>query len=84
MADPWDQFGTTRCRGDTADSQRLGPGSIPALGTCVCVCVARSLFDLPVSALVSSGGSGFLPQYKDVVRWIDHVKLSLSVQRRLG
>ena len=40
-----------------------------------------SLHVLPVSAWVSSGCSGFLPQYKDVqVRWIGHAKLPLSVR----
>ena len=40
-----------------------------------------SLHVLPVSAWVSSGCSGFLPQSKDVqVRLIGHVKLTLSVR----
>ena len=39
-----------------------------------------SLHILPVSAWVSSGHSGFLPQSKDVqVRWIGRAKLPLSV-----
>jgi len=45
------------------------PGSIPASGH-------WSLYILPVSAWVSSGCSGFLPQSKDV-RWIGHAKLTL-------
>ena len=52
------------------------PGSIPAGSLSV-----RSLHVLPVSAWVSSGCSGFLPQSKDVrVRWIGHAKLPLSVR----
>ena len=42
----------------------------------------QSLHILSVSAWVSSGCSGFLPQSKDVQgRWIDHGKLTISVRR---
>jgi len=60
----------------TAASQHQGPGFDSRLGS-----VCGNLHILPVSAWVSSGCSGFLPQSKGVrVRWIGHAKLSLSVR----
>jgi len=62
----------------TAASQRQGPGFDSLLGSLS----AWSLHILPVSAWVSFGCSGFLPQSKDArVRLIRHAKLSLSVRR---
>jgi len=61
----------------TAASQRHGPGFDSRLGSLS----VWSLHIFPVSAWVSSGCSGFLPQYKDVrVRWIGHAKLPLNVK----
>ena len=60
-----------------AASQRQGPGFNSGLGPLS----VWNLHILPVSAWVSSGCSGFLPQPKDVrVRWIGHAKLPLSVR----
>jgi len=60
----------------TAVSRRQGPGFDSQLGSLS----VWGLHILPLSAWVSSGGSGFLPQSKDVrVRWIGHAKLPLSV-----
>ena len=61
----------------TAASQRQAPGFNSGLGSLS----VWSLHILPVSAWVSSGCSGFLPQSKDVrVRLIGHDKLPLSVR----
>ena len=60
-----------------AASQRQGPGFNSGLGSLS----VRSLHVPPVSAWVSSGCSGFLPQSKDVrVRGIGHDKLPHSVR----
>ena len=57
------------------------PSSIPSLGSLS----VWSLYILPMSAWVSSGCSGFLPQSKDVrVRLIGHAKLTLSVRGTRG
>ena len=66
------QYGSTVV--SAAASQRQGPGFDSRLGSLS----EWSLHILPVSAWVSSGCSGFLPQSKDVrVRWIGHAKLTL-------
>ena len=58
----------------TAASQLQGPGFDSQLGSLS----VWSLYILPVSAWVSSGCSGFLPQSNDVhVRLIGNVKLPL-------
>ena len=61
----------------TAASQRQGPRFNSGLGSLS----VWSLHILTVSAWVSSGCSGFLPQSKDVwIRLIDHAKLPLTVR----
>ena len=65
----------------TAASQRQGPGIDSRLGSLS----VWSLHILAVSAWVSSGCSGFLPQSKDVqvrVRWIGHSEFSFSVPKQ--
>ena len=58
----------------TAASQRQGPGFDSRLRSLS----VWSLHILPVSAWVSSGCSGFLPQSKDVlVRWMARLNCSL-------
>ena len=60
----------------TAASQCQGAGFDSRLGSLS----VQSLHVLPMSAWVSSGRSGFLPQSKDVlVRCIGRAKFSLSV-----
>jgi len=61
----------------TAASQCQGPGFDSRLGSLS----VWSLHILPVSAWISSGCSGFLPQSKDVrVRLIGHGKLPVNVR----
>jgi len=62
----------------TAASQRHGPGFDSRIGSLF----VWNLHILPVSAWVSSGFSGFLPQSIDVrVRWIGRAKLPISSGR---